>query len=377
MEPVRVLHVVGRMDRGGIETMIMNVYRHIDRDKIQFDFLAHYGKPNADYNEEIISLGGRIYEMPQIKSATKTYYHKFFEYNRALKDFFKEHQEYNIVHGHMTNTASIYMPIAEKYGNVGCRISHSHSMQAVSGLTGFLSNILSRNITKYATDWFACSEAAAKWFYSEDDINSGKIKIITNGIDVNKFRFSEQKRLSKRQELGIENDFIVGNVARFSYPKNQDFLIETLSELLKKVPNTKLCFVGEGCDMQWAKDLAKSLGVYDKILFLGLRNDVDELISAFDVFVMTSFYEGLPLVGVEAQSSGLPCVLSDGITKETDMTGNVKFLSLDESHEAWADAIASYKDFKRRDTADAIIEAGYDISTTVEFLTDFYLSHAK
>lgn len=377
MAPVRVLHVVGRMDRGGIETMIMNVYRHIDRDKIQFDFLAHYGKPDTDYNDEIRSLGGMIYEMPRIKSTTKTYYHKFFEYRRALKDFFTEHQEYNILHGHMTNTASIYMPIAEKHGNVGCRISHSHSMQAVSGLTGFLSNILSRNITKYATDWFACSEAAAKWFYSEDDINSGKIKIITNSIDVNKFRFSEQKRLSKRQELSIENDFIVGNVARFSYPKNQDFLIETLPELLKKVPNTKLCFVGEGHDMQRAKDLAKSLGVYDKILFLGLRNDVDELISAFDVFVMTSFYEGLPLVGVEAQSSGLPCVLSDGITKETDMTGNVKFLSLDESHEAWADAIASYKDFKRRDTADAIIKAGYDISTTVEFLTDFYLSHAN
>ena len=144
MEPVRVLHVVGRMDRGGIETMIMNVYRHIDREKLQFDFLAHYGKPDADYNDEIRALGGRIYEMPRIKSTTKTYYGKFFEYRRALKEFFTEHQEYNILHGHMTNTASIYMPIAEKYGHVGCRIAHSHSEQSSGGFTGVISDILSR-----------------------------------------------------------------------------------------------------------------------------------------------------------------------------------------------------------------------------------------
>lgn len=377
MEPVRVLHVVGRMDRGGIETMIMNVYRHIDRDKIQFDFLAHYGKPDADYNEEIKALGGRIYEMPRIKSTTKTYYGKFFEYRRALKDFFTEHQEYNILHAHMTNTASIYMPIAEKYGHVGCRIAHSHSMHSAGGLHGVLSDIMSRDIPKLSTDWFACSESAAKWFYKDEDIASGKVKIVANGIDSEKFRFSAETREKKRAELGLEDKFIIGNVARFFPPKNQNFLVEAMPAILEREPNAVICFVGEGRDMPEAVAIAEKLGVTDSVKFLGLRSDVDELMQAFDVFVMPSIFEGLPLVGVEAQAAGLPCVLSDGITAETDMTGNVTFLPLSDGYEKWADAIVSRKGFERADTVGKITAAGYDISTTTKFLTDFYLSHAE
>lgn len=376
MEPVRVLHVVGRMDRGGIETMIMNVYRHIDRERIQFDFLAHYGKPDADYNEEIRSLGGKIYEMPRIKSTTKTYYGKFFEYRKALKKFFTEHQEYNILHGHMTNTASIYMPIAEKYGNVGCRISHSHNERSSGGVSGILSDILSRNIPALATDWFACSKKAATWFYDEKDVKAGKVSIVNNGVDTNMFRYSEEVRAAKREELGLSGNFVIGNVARFFPQKNQAFLVRTLPHLLELVPETVVCFVGDGRDMPEAIELAKSLGVYENIRFLGLRSDVNELMQAFDVFVMPSFFEGLPLVGVEAQSAGLPCVFSDGITTEADLTGNVTYLPLSAGEEKWAQAIAALRSFERRDMCAEVTAAGYDIQTTADFLTQFYLSHA-
>ena len=377
MEPVRVLHVVGRMDRGGIETMIMNVYRHIDRERVQFDFLAHYGKPDADYNEEIRSLGGRIYEMPRIKSTTKTYYHKFFEYRKALRKFFTEHQEYNVLHGHMTNTASIYMPIAEKYGHVGCRISHSHNEKSSGGFSGMLSDILSKSITRYATDWFACSAAAARWFYNEDDVNEGRVKIIANGVETGNFKYSEEVREAVRHSIGLDGKFVVGNVGRFFPQKNQEFLINAVPRLLELEPDTVVCFVGEGRDMPRAQALAEKLGVQDSVRFLGLRSDVNELMQAFDVFAMPSLHEGLPLVGVEAQTSGLPCVFSDGITAEADITGNVSYLSLDSGVEVWAEKIASLKGFERRDMSDTVTAAGYDISTTADFLTEFYLSHAE
>ena len=377
MEPVRVLNVVGRMDRGGIETMIMNVYRTIDRSQLQFDFLAHYGKPDADYNEEILSLGGRIYEMPRIKSTTKTYYTKFFEYRRALIDFFTEHQEYNILHGHMTNTAAIYMPIAEKYGHIECRISHSHNEKSSGGISGIVSDILSSRIPSLATDWFACSAAAAKWFYDDDAVASGKVTIIKNGVDTQKFRYSPEIRTAKRRELGLEDNFVVGNVARFFPQKNQKYLINALPALLDAVPEAVVCFVGEGRELGEAQELAHSLGVDEHIRFLGLRSDVEQLMQAFDVFVMPSLFEGLPLVGVEAQSAGLPCVFSDGITREADITGNVSYLSLDDGYDAWAQRIAACKGHQRSDTSGLVADMGYDIKNTAKFLTDFYLSHAE
>ena len=276
----------------------------------------------------------------------------------------------------MTNTASIYMPIAEKYGHVGCRISHSHNEMSSGGLSGKLSDILSRNITKCATDWFACSDKAAKWFYSEEDVRAGRVKIIANGVETDKFRYSETVRNAVRAELGLENSFVIGNVGRFFPQKNQSFLIRTVPELLRLEPDAVVCFVGEGVDMPAAKALAQELGVQENVRFLGLRSDVNELMQAFDVFVMPSFHEGLPLVGVEAQSAGLPCVFSTGITREVNITGDISYLPLEGGYRVWAEKIASRKGFERKDTVDVITKAGYDISTTAEILTDFYLAHA-
>ena len=227
-EPIRVLHVVGRMDRGGIENFVMNIYRNIDREKVQFDFLCHYGR-EAAFNDEIRSMGGRIYEMPAIRDETHVYYWKLFEYMRTLNRFFKEHQEYKIIHGQMTNTASIYMPIAKKHG-VTTRIARSHNSHGKVGMLGMVTDVLKKPVFKYATDLFACSEAAAKYFYPESYIKAGKVKIVPNAVDAGKFRFNPEKRKEMRSEFGVEGKLVIGCVGCFRKEKNQAFLFGVLKE---------------------------------------------------------------------------------------------------------------------------------------------------
>lgn len=370
-EPIRILHIVGRMDRGGIETMIMNIYRNIDRTKVQFDFLAHYGR-EAAYNDEIRSLGGRIYEMPALKTDEKVYYWRLFQYIRALHKFFREHREFRVIHGHMTNTASIYMPIAKKYG-VTCRIAHSHSSKSKAGLLGKVTDLLQRPIRKYATDWFACSAAAAKWFYPESALAEGRVKLIANAVDAAKFRFDPALRRQVRQELELGDQLVIGCVARFRPEKNQAFLVQVLSQLLSTGTNAALLFAGDGPCEEETRQLAQKLGVEDNVRFLGMRGDVPRLMQAMDVFVLPSLWEGLPVVGIEAQASGLPCVVSDGVTREMDALGMMTFLSLEEPLSHWADAIRQAVQLPRKDTFEQIRTAGYDIGATVPWLQQFYL----
>lgn len=374
-EPIRVLHIVGRMDRGGIETMIMNIYRNIDRSKVQFDFLSHYGR-EASYNEEIRSLGGKIYEMPALKDENHVYYWRLFEYIRALNRFFKEHSEYKIIHGHMTNTAAIYMSIAKKYG-VTCRIAHSHNTHGKAGLLGIVTDILQKPIYKYATDWFACSKAAASWFYPKEAIVNGKVLILANAVDAKKFRFSFTNRVRMRKELGIEDNLVIGCVARFRPEKNHLFLIDVLKEVLLVEHKAVLMFAGEGPEENKVRNKAIELGVEDKVIFLGMRKDIPEVLQAFDVFTLASLWEGLPVTGIEAQAAGLHCVVSDGVTREMDALGMVKFLSLNDSKKVWAEELIRSAKKVREDTYYKIKEAGYDIQTTVPWIQNFYMNHGK
>ena len=370
-EPIRILHIVGRMDRGGIETMLMNIYRNIDRTKVQFDFLAHYGR-EAAYNDEIRAMGGRIYEMPALKTDEKVYYWRYFQYVRALHKFFREHREYRVIHGHMTNTASIYMPIAKKYG-VTCRIAHSHSTKGKAGLLGKVTVLLQSSVSKHATDWFACSEAAAKWLYPKHALEQGRVKLISNAVDAEKFRFDPALRQRIRRELELEDRLVIGCVGRFRPEKNQIFLIRVLAEILKTRSDVTLLFVGEGPCEQNVKALARELAVEDQVLFLGMRDDVPALMQAMDVFVLPSLWEGLPVVIVEAQASGLPCVVSDGLTREVNALGAVNFLSLDAPITHWTQAILQAAQLPRKDTLDRIRAAGFDIHSTVPWLQEFYL----
>lgn len=370
-EPIRVLQIVGRMDRGGIETMIMNLYRNIDREKVQFDFLAHYGR-EAEYNEEIRSLGGCIYEMPALKDDHHVYYWKLFAYIAALNRFFKEHREYKIIHGHMTNTASVYMPIAKKCGVI-CRIAHSHSTKGKAGLFGTVTNFLQRPVYKHATEWFACSKVASYWFYPKEAIDAGKITILANAVDADKFRFSLSVRKKMRQTLGLENKVVIGCVARFHPEKNHIFLVEVLQEALKKEPRAVLLFAGEGSTEDETKKKAVKLGLQDHVIFLGMRTDIPDVLQAIDVFALASLWEGLPVTGIEAQAAGLHCVVSDGVTDEMNAIGMVKYLPLDAAKQTWADALLDAAKKERRDTFEQIKASGYDIRTTAAWLQQFYL----
>lgn len=377
-EPIRVLNVVGRMDRGGIETLIMNIYRHIDRNKVQFDFLAHYGKENADYNTEILSLGGRIYEMPVIKTEKKVYPWKVFAYIQALKKFFESHPEYHIVHGHMTNTAAIYMPIAKHYGHVTTCIAHSHlahTQKGQSKLAYWGTDFLRKYIRKLATDYFSCSESAAHWLFSNKDIESGKVKIIRNGIDSSLFNYNENTRLKLRSELNIENKTVVGHVGRFYPPKNHEFIVELFNEYHKRNNDSVLLLIGDGELRPIIEKKIKDLNLTDSVKILGIIPNVNDYLQCFDIFVMPSLYEGLPVAGIEAQATGLPVLASSTISSEMDITGNCKFLSLEMSAEKWASEINDIlSGFRRKPEQDKIVASGYDIQQTAELLQNFYLT---
>lgn len=374
-EPIRVLQIVGRMDRGGIENFVMNVYRNINRDKVQFDFLCHYGR-EAAFNDEIRAMGGRIYEMPAIRDETHVYYWKIFKYRRALKKFFREHNEYKIIHGQMTNTASIYMPIAKKYG-VTTRIAHSHNSHGKVGMLGLVTNILKKPVYKYATDLFACSEAAAKYFYPEDYVKGGKVKVVPNSVDVGKFRFDSEMRENMRNELGVQDKLVIGCVGRFRTEKNQTFLIDVLKEVLVLNSNAVLLFAGDGPLEDEVKQKSEQMGMREKCIFLGMRSDIPNIMQAMDVLAMPSLFEGLPVTGIEAQASGLHCVVSDGVTKEMDALGMVEFVSLDASIEVWVNQLIKAASYERTDTFERMKSSGYDIHETAKWLEDFYLVNAE
>lgn len=375
-EPVHVLHVVGNMGVGGYETLIMNIYRNIDRTKVQFDFLIHT-ENDGEYAEEIKSLGGRLFHMPVLIQKPKVYYWRLFKYIHALNVFFDSHKEISIVHGHMTNTASIYMPIASKHNNIKACISHSHQSEATPGLQGKVTNILQKNISKVATDYFACSEKAAEWIYPKEIITDGRVNIINNGIDTSRFNYSKDKRHSTRLELGIGDKLVIGNVARFKKVKNHKFIIEVFNEVHKIYPNSVLVLVGVGELLSYIKEQVCNYDLEDSVLFLGGRSDVAELMNAFDIFLLPSLNEGLPLVGIEAQSTGLPVFTSTDVSRETDVTGNVKFLSLDLSAHQWAEEILkTYKLYERTDLSEVIKSKGYDIRSTANWLQNYYLSKA-
>lgn len=373
--PIRVLHVVGRMDRGGIETLIMNIYRNIDRNKVQFDFLCHYGK-EAEYNEEIRALGGNIFEMTPIKSEEKVYYSKISNYIADLKKFFQEH-DYSIVHGHMTNTASIYMPIAKKNGTKTL-IAHSHLSKSKKGFLGLITDFLQIPIGVIATDYFACSQNAARWLFSKNTIKNNNVKILKNAVDTNKFKYSNEIRATLRKKYKLEKDLVIGHVGRFYHEKNHSFLIDVFNLFQKENENAKLLLVGEGPLKQTIENKVKKLGLENKVLFMGSRSDVESILQAIDVFVMPSLFEGFPVVTVEAQASGLPCVFSTEITKETNLTKRVSYVSLNDSLESWTLKIKqAFENNKRIDTSNQIIDQGFDIVENTRWLQKFYLNKVK
>lgn len=358
---IRVLHSVSNMDRGGIETMLMNFYRNVDREKVQFDFLCN--KPNpGDYDDEIKSLGGRIFVSPGFKSYSK--------YNAYMTELFKKYPEYKIIHTH-NGALMFYALNSARSNNIPVRIAHAHATAVPFCKTVLLKKMILPHIKYVATDYWGCGNDAGKFYFGEKRWNNSN-ELIHNAINVGNFTYNEEIRNKIRDEYGLKDKFVVGHVGRLSVEKNQKLLIDVFAALHKMNPETHLVMIGTGYLEDPLKQQVKELGIEDAVTFTGMRTNVNEWYSVFDVFVMTSPKEGLPVVAVEAQAADLPCVLTDTITKEVDITGNVSYVGLNDEPEKWAKAILDAKKNTRENRIEDLQKAGYDIKLEAKRIQDLY-----
>lgn len=367
-EPIRILHMLASMNRGGAEAMIMNYYRHINTSKVQFDFLLTT-PGRYDYEDEILQLGGRI---SRIRPLTKA---RPWEYMQDVDRFFKSHPQYRVVHSHTSSKSYFPLKIAKK-NHIPVRIAHSHSSKAESGINGLIRKALRIPLRTVATDFFACGEEAALYLYGKK-LAQKKAVVVPNAIDATRYSYNAQQARKMRQDLGLEGRFVVGHVGRFFPVKNHMFLIDVFHAVKQKRPDSCLLLVGEGELMEPVKEKVRALGLERDVRFTGVRSDVPELLWAMDVFVFPSLNEGIPVTMIEAQAAGLQCVMSDSIPAQCVITQNVKQMPLTRPPEDWAAEILRFQNgYVRRDMCAQVAQAGFDIQKNVKWLEEFYL-HAN
>jgi glycosyltransferase involved in cell wall biosynthesis len=361
--PIRILHVVVNMNRGGAETLIMNLYRNMDRSKVQFDFLTN---KKGVFDPEITRLGGRIYRIPYVTDVGHIKYIKSLDY------FFSVHKEYKVVHSHMDKMSGFVLRSAAKAG-IPCRVAHSHSTRSQGNLFSRLYKwYAGKYILSNSTHLMACSKKSAQWLFLDKANHS---LIVRNAIDSKQFEFSYIHRESARSQLNIKkNAFVLGHVGRFDHPKNHSFIIDLFSEIVKKNKDTILLLIGDGKLRPNIESRVNALGLQENVKFLGERSDVHLMLQAMDVFVFPSLYEGLPVTLIEAQGAGLPCVVSDHITEEVDMgIKAIKYLSLNNVSD-WVNSINSLREKERiRETKTSILQKGHDISSISHSTQELYL----
>lgn len=368
---IRVLHIMDSMGIGGIQSFVLNLYRSIDRNKMQFDFLLHREFHNQN-EEEIRKLGGKIYFVPTRREGVK-------KNKRALKEFFEQHKEYDTVHVHISSLTYIEPLKAATKAGIPVRIVHSHNSQGPKNnkLHHILHELNKRRLHKYATHFFACSDMAAEWFYGGTKMLD-KAVFIPNGIRLGDYAFNTEIRNKYRQELGVEHKRVIGHVGRFHYAKNHEFIIEIFKAYAQLDDSAVLMLVGDG---DKRADLERTVAEYaltDKVFFLGNRSDVKQLLQTFDLFLLPSRYEGFPVTLIEAQAASLPCAVSDAVTHTVDITGKVRFCKLDAPMDAWTNAIKDLLGTERdRSDLQKVKDAGFDIQDVVAYLNDVYSNVAQ
>ncbi|MBT2679831.1 glycosyltransferase family 1 protein [Bacillus sp. ISL-35] len=363
--PLRVLHVVVNMNRGGAETLLMNLYRNIDRSKIQFDFLTC---KEGVFDEEIKQLGGIVYRIPYITDVGH------FKYRKNLEEFFNSHLDYKIVHSHLDKMSGLVLQAAKK-ARIPVRISHSHNTSSEGNLAAKLYKwYIGQLINPNATNYYACSQIAGEWLFNG---RSTSASILKNGIDIKEYKYSHQTRREVRAEMQIlDNQIVFGHVGRFAYQKNHKFLIEVFAEYCKSNNDSILLLIGDGPLREEIEKKAFDLKIHNKVKFLGVRSDIPRILQALDLFIFPSLHEGLPVSLIEAQGAELPCFISEQISKEVDMgMGLVEFLPLNNKR-VWVEEIKKRGSFTNRGklNLDPIIQKGYNIKNTASKLEEFYLS---
>ena len=358
----RLLCIISNMNAGGAETFLMKIYRHFDLSKYKIDFAVNFEEENF-YEKEINAFGGKIYRIPSKSQSVKKFREQLY---KIIKD-----NDYKYVL-RVTSSAMGFMDlkIAKKAGALRCSARSSNSSDG-GGLKAFVAHRLGRILyNKYVDVKFAPSNLAAKYTFGKKAYKNGKVTILNNGVDLGVFHYDSEGGKDIREEFNIVDDkFVVGHIGRFMTQKNHVFLLDIFNEICKEKDNAVLMLVGVGELEQVIKDKINALGLEDKVIFTGARADVPKLLSAMDVFVFPSFYEGMPNTVIEAQSTGLPCVIADTITKEADITGLVNYLSLNDSAKVWAEKALSIVEKERRDTKTDFIKNGYDIESVVANFT--------
>lgn len=363
--PIRILHVVQRMEAGGTQSLLLNIYRNIDRNKVQFDFLVEYPEKQF-YDDEINSLGGHVFysdvrEKFNLKRFKNIFYQIVNQYN------------YKIIHVHAYTIGFFVLKMAKKCG-IPVRIAHAHNNSITLNRT-YLPKLLMKSIyPKYATHLFACSEEAGRFFFKKRNF-----KVINNAIDAKKFIANADVRQSVREEIGVEHSFVVGHVGRFHIQKNPLFVLDIFNEILKNKSNAKLIMVGTG-DMK-DKILKKidELHLKEKVYLLGNRNDMYRIYQAMDVLIFPSLFEGLGIVAVEAQAAGIPVVCSDKLPPEANVSKLFKPVSLNEPANIWAKIAieASKNKLAHTNTYQSIVAHDFDIHSVAEEIQWFYLDKEK
>lgn len=370
-QPRRVLQLFARLGKGGIETLVMNLYEAMDRSRVQFDFLLNI--PGGEYEQRARAMGARIFYIPQRHEGVAASH-------KALVAFFREHaRDYCAIHQHVSSlTAIVPQYYARKY-HIPVRILHSHNSMISPTLPARHIHMLLHRMAKpfvrlLATNYLGCSDKALDWLYSHTGVRRQAV-MVNNGIPVARFTYSPEVRAAVRRELGIHDDaLVVGHTGSFTVAKNHAFLLDVFAEVVKTRPDAVLLLVGDGPLRGSIEDKIRRLGLTERVRLAGIRDDVNRLLQAVDVQLMPSLYEGLPVSLVEAQASGLPLVISDTISRDTAITPSVVFLPLSAPASAWAARVVeAARDHRRGDTSQYIRRAGFDIADTAEKLLNIYL----
>lgn len=356
---IRVLHMIAALEMGGSQALVMNLYRNIDRQQIQFDFVLDHPERD-DYAAEVKALGGRIFTMPG-------FHGNVGEIRRAWDEFFTQHPEYRVLHSHVRSYASLYLPIAKKHGVK--TIIHSHSTSNGSGISSLVKAALQYPLRHQADVLMSCTREAGIWLFGEKACGSDRFFLLPNAVDVEKFSYNESTRRDYRQKLGLDGKLVIGHVGRFHEAKNHLFLLESFARLVAGRPDSVLLLVGDGALRPEIEEKIEELGLQAHVILTGNRGDVAELMQAMDLLAFPSKWEGLPVTVVEAQAAGLSCLISDQITRDVDLSPLVRRLPIDDPAD-WTEAMA--EPAPRQDVCQSIVDAGFEIGESVKRLSGLY-----
>lgn len=345
--------------------MVLNLYRAMNREKIQFDFVIDH--PNElELADEIESLGGRIYTMPRFNGMN------FLQIRRAWEKFFVNHTEYRILHSHVRSYASLFLPVAKRHGVK--TIIHSHSTSNGGGALAGIKKMLQYPLRYQADLFFSCSEQAGEWLFGKKVIESTHHMVLNNSIDAEKYRFNKKDREEMRNELELNGNMVYIHVGRFTTVKNHSFLLRVFHKIKEANPKSKLLLVGDGPMRERIAIQIEDTGLQNDVLLMGYHTDISKLLQAADVFLFPSLYEGLGIAAIEAQAAGLPCICSEHVPREAKIIDECLFAPLQE--ERWVEMLKKL-DLSHSDTYQQIVDAGYDIHENAQWLESFYCKQWK